>query len=79
MGLDYARYAAPRLAEELYERALGVGYSLAVRGDLPQNAEEYAASVVHTVFDALAAGMMALNKEQGWHPDDPRWDRPPPA
>lgn len=77
MGLDAARYGATRLAEELYERAIGVGHELAARDNWPKTPEEFAASVVHCIFDALPAGVMMLNKEQGWHPDDPRWDRPP--
>ena len=32
--------------------------------------------VVHAVFDALAGGVQMVNKETGWHGDDPRWDQP---
>jgi hypothetical protein len=76
MGKDYGRQAAGRLADELYERMLGVGHNLIARDDMPQTAEEFANVVVHAVFDALAGGVQMVNKETGWHGDDPRWDQP---
>jgi hypothetical protein len=60
----------------LFERALGVGYSLQARGDLPADAEEFAHAVVHVVFDGLGAGLSLLVARAGWHPNDPRWDQP---
>lgn len=78
MGLSSGRYAADKLAVEVYERALGAGLSLDARGDLPRTAEEFAHAVVRVVFDGLAAGLHPLNQQQGWHPDDPRWDQPEP-
>ena len=77
MGHSYGRYAAGKLADELYERALGTGHSLAARGALPRSADEFAHAVVHATFGALVAGLGLLNQRDGWHPDDPRWDAPP--
>lgn len=72
MGKEYGEYAAKHLSDELYERMIGVWHSLEAKDDLPQNAEEFASVVVHTVFDALGAGVHLLNSKTGRHPDDSR-------
>jgi hypothetical protein len=76
MGIGLAQDGAAKLVEELYERMLGVGHNLVARDELPRDAEEFAQTVVHVVFDALAGGMLLLNQGTGLHPDDPRRDAP---
>ncbi|MDG9704074.1 hypothetical protein [Streptomyces sp. DH37] len=72
MGKDYGAYAAKNLSENLYERMIGVWYSLEAKGEVPSSAEEFANVVTHTVFDALSSGLGLLNEQTGKHPDDPR-------
>ena len=76
MGLGVAHGGAETLVDQMYEHMLGVGHNLVARDELPRNAEEFAQAVVHAVFNALAGGMMLLNKDTGLHPDDPRRDAP---
>lgn len=72
MGKEYGIHEAKQLAEALHERMLGVWYSMEAKGDLPENAEEFANIVIHTLFDVLAAGVTKINYDTGLHPDDPR-------
>lgn len=76
MGRSYGTYAAGTFADELYKRMLDAGQHLVDRDEFPRNPEEFANVVVHEVFNALAGGLMALNKDTGLHLDDPRPDAP---
>ena len=72
MGKEYGQYASSQLANGLYESLIGQWYNLEARGEIPQNAEEFANVVTHLVFDTLAAGVSELNLKRGLHEDDPR-------
>ena len=57
-----AKDAGGQLGKALYKSMLNVGKSLEARGDLPKDAEEFAAVVSHHVLDQLGGALMKQNR-----------------
>jgi hypothetical protein len=56
------KYLAGSFAEALYDDMLGVGKSLEARGDLPEDAEEFATVVSQCVLGQLGGALMKQNR-----------------
>ncbi|MCZ4564232.1 hypothetical protein O4160_25680 [Rhodococcus sp. IEGM 1401] len=72
MAYGYARSAGQHLVDHLRETLIAAWYEMEDKNELPTNAEQYADSALHTVFDALSGGVATINRQNGLYPTDPR-------
>jgi hypothetical protein len=69
MPSSYGIATTSQLTAEFHAAALAAGHSLATRGDLPRDADEFAAAVLGVVVDLLTAGLHTVSEIRSRQPE----------